>query len=183
MRAPATIFLLAIPLAVSAQSFGSSTLTVGVGGAFPASGYLTFPFHNGLSVAGEYELRLHKFVAADVGVDNFVLNADNFTRTGSVQTLERITLLPFGLRGILPLADGRTELFLGTGGAYLWSTDYDLRSFGEGLLWQLNGGARVAIDRSRHFHVGASARYYRDLGRPTQQWVSLTGDFSYRFGR
>jgi hypothetical protein len=183
MRLFSIILLLAIPVAASAQRLGSSTFIVGAGGAFPVSGYQTFPFHTGLSVAGEYELGLHRFFAANIGVDNFVMNVDNFTRFGSFLTRERVTLMPFGLRAIAPLGEGRGELFAGTGGAYLWTSDYDLHSFGGGLLWQLNGGVRVAIDRAKHFRVGGTARFYRDLGRPTQEWVSVTGDFSVRFGR
>jgi hypothetical protein len=39
------------------------------------------------------------------------------------------------------------------------------------------------IDRAKHFFIGATMRYYRDLGRPTPEWVSVTGDVGYRFGR
>ncbi|HXJ37998.1 MAG TPA: hypothetical protein VNH18_01900 [Bryobacteraceae bacterium] len=160
---------------------GSSTLILGAGGAFPASGYRTGPFHDGASLNAEYELGLHRYVAATLGLDNFVLNLDNVSRLSVTQTRERVTLLPFGLRAIAPLAGGRAELFAGTGAAYLWSSAYDLQNLGGGFLWQLNGGARVALDRAKHWRIGTTARFYRDLGRPTQQWVSLSGDVSYRF--
>jgi hypothetical protein len=185
MRALALwVFLALQSFPATGQQFGSSTVILGVGGALPASGYRTTSFHNGPSIAGEYEFGLHRSVAANIGVENFFLNFDNITRNSLAVTRERITLMPFGIRGIAPLAGGRAELFAGAGGAYLWSSEYDLRSYGgEGFLWQLNGGGRIAIDRAKHFRVGATMRFYRDLGRPTQEWFSVTGDVSYRFGR
>lgn len=172
-------------LAAAGQKFGSSTLIFGVGGAIPATGYRTLPFHHGPSIAGEYEFGLHKYVAANIGVENFLLNFDYYGKFGSVTTRERVTLMPFGFRGLAPLAGGRAELFAGTGGAHLWSSEYGLVRYyaSDRFLWQLNGGGRVAIDRAKHFRVGATVRFYRDLGRPTQEWVSATGDVSYRFGR
>src|SRR4051812_26190993 len=98
--------LLAFSFVTLAQSLGSGTVILGAGGAFPGSGYRTFPFHTGTSVTGEYELGLHRFLAATVGLDNFTLNLDNYSRTSTVTTRERITLLPFGLRAIAPVASG-----------------------------------------------------------------------------
>ena len=164
--------------------FGSSTFTVGVGGAFPVSGYRTSGFHNGPSFVGDYEFGLHRFVAANIGVENFSLPYDVNSKFGMSTNRERVTLMPFGLRGIIPLADDHIELFAGTGAAVLWSSEYNLgHPFQRNnILWQLNSGARIAIDRSKHFRMGPTVRYYRDLGRPTQQWVSVTGELSFRFG-
>jgi hypothetical protein len=163
--------------------FAASTLVAGFGGAFPASGYRTFAFHNGPSLSAEYEFGVHRFAAATIGVENFLLPFDNTSKFGTSITRERVTLMPFGLRGIVPVANGRVELFAGTGGAVLWSSEYNLAHpfQGDKLLWHLNGGARIAIDRAKHFRIGPTVRHYRDLGRPTQQWVSATADFSYRF--
>lgn len=164
---------------------GSSTFIAGVGGAFPVAGSGTSAFHNGPSFAGEYELGLHKYVAATFGVENYLLPFDNYSRWGSTSTRERVTLMPFGLRGVVPVAGGRAELFAGVGGAQLWSSEYNLGQpyYGSNFLFHLNGGARIALDRAQHFRLGPTVRYYRDVGRPTQQWLSLSADFSYRFGR
>jgi hypothetical protein len=160
-------------------------VAVGAGAAFAAGGELTGAYHRGPSVTGEYEFGLHRFLAATVGVENYLLNVDQCTRFGCTQARERFTFMPFGLRGILPLAGGRTELFVGTGGARLWSTNYTFGSSfnANKILWQANGGFRVALDRARHFRLGPVFRLSRDLGRPTQQWLSITGELSYRFGR
>lgn len=110
---------------------------------------------------------MHKYLAAEIGVENFLLPYDNYSRLFSTSTRERVTLLRFELRETVPVADGRVELSAGTGGAVLWSSEDSLGHPYDGsrLLWPSNAGTRA------------------DLGRPTQQWVSLTADFSYRFGR
>ena len=40
--------------------------------------------------------------------------------------------------------------------------------------------ARIAIDKRGHFWIGPTVRFSRDGGRPTQEWVSLTGEFGFR---
>jgi hypothetical protein len=180
----AAVVLAGLPLAAIDPKFGVSTITVGAGGAFPAGGELTGSYHAGPSFAGEYELGLHRFLAATIGVENYFLNVDQCSRFGCPATRERFALMPFGLRGVLPLAGGRGELFAGTGGARLWTAD---SLFGgpfqrDTILWHLNAGLRFALDRGGHFRLGPTVRLNRDLGRPTQEWMSLTAEFSYRFG-
>jgi hypothetical protein len=177
------VLLLASAFIAQAQDLGSSTLTAGFGGAFPVSGYRTSPFHAGLAFTADYEIGLHRYLAANVGLDNYLLNFDNYTRGGIFNTRERVTLLPFGVRGIVPLSR-RADFFVGTGAAYLWSTAPDLSLYGgEGFLWQVNGGVRVKLGTSERWRVGATVHFYRDLGRPTQQWTSLTAEFGYHFGK
>lgn len=162
----------------------SSTLTAGAGVGLPVSGYRTNAFHTGPSFVGEYEFGLHKYIAATVGVDNLVLPFDNYSRFETFTTHERVTLMPFGLRATVPLAVGRAELFAGAGAAYLWSSAYDLNNVynASNFLFQLNGGARFALDNAKHFRLGPTVRFYRDLGRPTQQWLSISADLSYLVG-
>ncbi len=61
--------------------------------------------------------------------------------------------MPFGLRGILPLSEGRFELFAGGGGAYAWHSG---DSSANALLFQTSLGARVALDKQHHFWLGTS---------------------------
>src|ERR1017187_7017636 len=79
--------------------FASSTVVAGVGGAFPAGGYRTSEVHNGSLLAGEYEFAVHRFVAATIGVENFLLPFDNTSKFGTSSALERVPLMPSGLRG------------------------------------------------------------------------------------
>jgi hypothetical protein len=167
-----------------AQNAGSSALTFGVGGAFPANGFRVAQFHNGPAFNADYELRAHKYFSVNVGADNYVLNFNNSGRMGRRESLERVTVLPFGLRGILPLQDSRVELFGGGGAAYVWSSASDFHCCGgESWLWQVNAGARVSLDPEKRFFVGTTAKYFQDWGRPTQQWSSWTADFGFRYGR
>jgi hypothetical protein len=111
---------------------------------------------------------------------NYVNYGNRYIAPGTSRV--RVTLLPYGLRGILPVANNRGELFIGTGGAYYWrATDIDYSS-ASGTLWQANAGARLALDRGRRFWLGTTLRLYRDTGRPTQAWVSVTGDLGFRLG-
>lgn len=176
-------YIVLIPSLAWCQDSGRSSVTVGIGGGFPAGGYRTDASHNGTWFSAHYEFRVHRFVAAEIGVDNFLRGYDNVARVDLPGSTERSTFLPIGLRAIAPLDKGRFELFAGTGGGYVWHSFYELRSLpgGNTWLWQVNAGGRVAI--GRRFWAGPEVRLYRDLGRPTQEWVSLTGDFGYRFGR
>ena len=123
MRTYRYFLLLTLPLAAADSQLGSSTVAVGAGAAFAAGGELTGGYHRGPSITGEYEFGLHRFLAATIGVENLLMNVDQCSRSGCTPVRERFTLMPFGLRGILPIAGGRAELFAGTGGARLWSTD------------------------------------------------------------
>jgi len=124
-------------------------------GRFSGRARLRLQQHPHPSFVGEYEFGLHKYVAATIGVDNLLLNRD----VGTFTNWERITLVFFGLRATVPLSEGRVELFAG------------------------GGGARFALDQAQRFRIGPTVRFYRDLDRPTQEWLSLSADFSFRFGR
>jgi hypothetical protein len=183
------LFLLmgcSIPL--FSQDGGRSTITAGVGGGFPIGGrdvYLTGDngIHNGAAFSGSYEFRLFKYLAPEVGVVNLIPMVDQFGKYPMPPLRERVTLLSMGARGILPLKQGRIELFAGAAAVHVSSSDYYL---GSGFsapkwLWQISGGGRFAIDKRRRFWAGPTVRFSRDGGRPIEEWVSLTGDFGFRF--
>ena len=79
-------------------------------------------------------------------------------------TRERVTLMPFGLRVLAPLASGKAEVFAGSGGAPYWTSEPFLGSAysKETLLWHLNGGVRVRLDSNGRFRLSPTVRYYRD---------------------
>lgn len=170
-------------LITSAQSpTFSSTVTAGAGGGFPVAGYQALDYDNAPTFSGNYEFRLLRHLSAEVGIENMLPKQVSFSPHGSYTTRERLTLLPFGLRGVAALAGQRVELFAGTGGARLWRTEQGNSYNATTMFWQVNAGGRVALDHGRRFWVGTTIRFYRDLGRPTQQWLSLTGDFGFRLG-
>ncbi len=175
-------------------------LTLGVGGQ-PYS-YNSFGQRSGPAFSGHYEYRLWKYVALEAGVDTLlpstyntefisVLSGQNLTFYNSgpfctscvivpIPDRARVTLLPFGFKGILPVARGRIELFGGFGGAYAWNSDNG--KYTNALLAQASLGGRMALDRGRHFWLGTSLRGYSNFGDGKQVWVPWTFDLGIRFG-
>lgn len=178
-----TLFFFTTLLAAADPQFGTSTITIGAGTAIPGSGYRAFRFQTGAAFTVEYEFRLHKFFAATIGMESDVHTAKNYGREPQPDSRERITRFPFGLRTILPIASGRLELFAGTGGAPYTTSDYQLSNTYQKntVLWHVNGGFRAALDAKQRFFLGPTVRHYRDVGRPTEQWTSLTAEFGFRF--
>jgi hypothetical protein len=165
------------------QEAGRNTVTFGAGGGFPSGGYRTAGLSDSAAFSASYEFRLFKYLAPEAGVLNMIPNVLNNSEFGLFTSRERVTLLSLGVRGIAPLGQGRVELFAGAGAAHLWSSDQELVQGFQSPTWllQINGGGQVAIDHRRRFWIGPVVRFSRDGGRPTEEWVSLTGDFGFRF--
>lgn len=166
------------------QEAGRNTIAIGAGGGFPAGGSGIYGISNSAAFSGSYEFRLFKYLAPEVALVNTIPNVDYGGRYGPDINRERITFLSFGARGIAPLMQGRLELFAGVGAAHLWSSDPYLTVDGyQAPRWfaQLSGGGRVAIDHRHRFWIGPTMRFTRDGGRPTEEWVALTGDVGFRF--
>ena len=177
----------------------TSTITLSVGGQ-PYS-YNHFGERGGPAVSGRYEFRLSGYFALETGIDTLLPtlhSAEVVSVISAGQNLISVTpncsvcvivplsertrdmLLPFGAKGILPIASGRVELFVGFGGAYAWHSDY--RQSLDALLAQGSLGGRLALDRKRHFWLGTSLRGYSNFGYNRQEWLSWTADFGFRFG-
>ncbi len=162
--------------------FERGTLSVGAGGGFTAGGenlYQTNYLPNSAAFSAAYEFRLFKYLAPEVSVVNLTPLVPQFGKYPLPSTRERVTLVSLGARGILPLDQGRIELFAGGGAVNVSSSDAYLEL--GGWIWQVNGGGRVAIGKRRRFWVGPTVRLSRNGGRPTEEWVTLTGDFGFRF--
>jgi hypothetical protein len=98
------------------------SMAIGGGVALPAADlrqYVSSSFLLRLS----YGYRLHRNLQADVGVEGVFGAAGVHTvqqsAIGNIQIHDAETLVPFGARAILPLAQGRFELHGGGGGMYL----------------------------------------------------------------
>jgi hypothetical protein len=161
---------------------GGSTASIGVGGGFPAGGYRTNPFSGSAGFSASYEFRLFRYLAPDVGLSNLIPNYAYGSKYGITESRERVTFLSLGVRGVLPLAEGRVELFAGPAAAHIWSSVAEFTRFqSPNWLLEIDGGGRMAIGKSRRFWIGPTVRFSRDGGRPTEEWVSLTADFGFRF--
>jgi hypothetical protein len=182
------LLIFCFPLAAICQENpGRNTISVGAGGGFPTGGVETFTsaVPSSAAFSASYEFRLFKYFAPEVGVVNlipsYIMNFDPNAGPPSPERL-RVTLLSLGGRGIAPLNHGRLELFAGAAAVYVSSSNSALfYYYSPRWIGQVNGGGRIAIDKRRRFWIGPTVRFSRDGGRPSQEWVSLTGDFAFRF--
>jgi hypothetical protein len=177
------LLICCLPLIAFGQTGRFGTLSIGAGGGLPAGGFRSDSFSIGPSFAAAYEFRLWKYVAPHLDLVNLLPNYANYSKFGISYSRERVTLLSFGVRGVVPVAQDRVELFAGPSAVHVWSSQFDLTSgfHAPGWLLGIDGGGRIAIDRKHRFWIGPTVRYARDGGRPTEQWVSLTGDLGVRF--
>lgn len=161
---------------------GRSTISVGAGGSFPAGGELTFTSQvpDSAAFSAAYEFRLFKYFAPEVSVVDLAPLIPQYGEYPMPPLRTRVTLVSLGARGVLPI--GRAELFAGGAAVHVSTSDQELLNFNSSpWIWQINGGGRIALDKRRRFWIGPTVRLSRDGGRPTQEWVSLTGDFGFRF--
>jgi hypothetical protein len=174
----ATLALL--PCALWAQDgVTRHNLEIGGGGVFPLNGYIADNYSPGPAGRAGYELRLLKPIGAEVGITEAGLPGASCNRFGCTYPRETLRFLDYGLRGHIGL--GRVDLSVGLGGGYVWFAKYD--PFTNGALFQYSGKAAVALDRRGRFRIAFTVRTWRDLGRPTQQWLSTTGSFIFGLGR
>ncbi len=152
-------------------------IRAGFGPSIPAGGYQTGDFSVSPALDFNYGLRVFRHVQLDGGVALDFQKYQDCSRFGCQDERRQLTFIPAGLRGVLPLHEGRFELSAGVGGAYLH--DPLPYSYLSGGLFQIYGGASGALDRERRYHLDLLARYMRDLGRPTQQYVMLTVGFTW----
>lgn len=154
--------------------------------------------------------RVLPYLQADFGFDAVPRAAreDFFQSTiiGDIHVHDHEFLLPIGGRGVLPIANGRAELFAGAGAAYLhYGEDVSVPGAGSdssfhcqtcrsrgGWGWYTNAGLNVAIDRKHRFWIGAESRYIRGKtsgdplgalpGAETQDaWINTAAMFTVRF--
>jgi hypothetical protein len=101
----------------------------------------------------------------------------------------RYTLPAFGSVLTLKMMNGRAELFTGIGGINAWKPDNTTieprrdRSFNDAWLVQGVAGARIAVDKDRHFWLGGATRYVRNYGAGRTHWNSLGGSATFQFGK
>jgi hypothetical protein len=182
-RYPGFFVFMSLLAGVLAAQDGAArhSLEVGGGGVFPIGGWKASEYSAGPGLHAGYELRLWKYVAAEAGWTGSWLPGTSCSRFGCTHPRGEVGFLDYGLRGILPVAAGRVELSAGLGGGYIWY-GLDDRYYNSSLL-QYSGRATVAVDHHKHFRVGFTIRTWRDLGRPTQQWLSTTVSVVYGLGK
>ncbi len=151
-------------------------------GIFPLAGESIQSYDTGPALRAGYELRFVKYASADIGLTGARPEVPSCNRFGCVSDRTRIRLLDYGLRGLLPLGE-RLELSGGFGGGYAWHRDSTASFFLNESLIQYSGRIAVGLDRGQRLRLAFGARVWRDLGRPTQQWLLAGGGVIYSFGR
>lgn len=133
-----------------------------------------------------YGYRVHKHVEAEGGVLTALdPTSEICSHSGCVDVGDHYFWFPFGVRFIAPL--GRAEFSAGGGGLF---EKYTVASPfpGGGPLprhgWggYFAGSAAVALDRSRHFWLGVTPRWF--LANPAyarDRWFQVPSEFSVRF--
>ena len=95
---------------------------------------------------------------------------------------QSLKLLDYGVRAVAPVAGGRLQLSVGLGGGYVWHSVIDFPNRPNQALFQYSGKIAFALDRLGRTRLTFAVRTWRDLGRPTEQWLSTTAGISYGFG-
>jgi hypothetical protein len=134
---------------------------------------------------GGSELRLIKHLGAEAGfTEGWPSGLDTCNRVGTGCTYSRhsLKLLDYGIRGMAPVAGARLELSVGLGGGYIWHPSIDFLDRPNQALFQYSGKIAFALDRLGRTRFTFAVRTWRDLGRPTEQWLSTTAGISYAFG-
>jgi hypothetical protein len=167
--------LLARP-SYSQGAVGRHNFEFAAAGVFPVSGYRTTDYSAGPGWRAGYELRLVKYLGAEAGfTEGWPIGTDTCGRFGCTYSHQNLKLLDYGLRGVAPVVARRLELSIGLGGGYVWHQYGFSGPFGPNqALFQYSGKAAFALHRQGRLRVAFTVRAWRDLGRPTQQWLSTT---------
>jgi hypothetical protein len=174
------LFFFLLTASLYPQDHARHNLEIGGGGLFPLNGYIADNYSPGPAWRAGYELKLLKPLGVETGFTQAWPEGSVCNRFGCEHPRETLKLLDYGLRGHLPLIDSRLDLSAGVGGGQIW---YQRDSgFNNGALFQYSGKAAVALDPAARFKLAVTVRAWRDLGRPTQQWLSTTGSLILGFG-
>jgi hypothetical protein len=196
--------------AVSAQPLARQfSFSIGTGGAIPREDLASFMSTSPLLRVG-FGYRPFRYFQADVGLDTIFHAAgvrdSQDTIIGRIKIRDNELLVPFGGRGILPLAGERIELFGGGGAAYIhYGESVEVPGAGDDSNFKCQtcrsrdgwgayatAGVNVAVERSRRFWVGVESRiiHGKTNGDPlgavppleTQDtWIDTAAVFTVRF--
>ena len=154
-------------------------LEIGGGGIFPVLGYKTDEYSAGPAGRAGYEFRFIKPLGAEIGITEAGLPFAECDKFGCTYPRETLRFLDYGIRG--HFSRGRFDLSAGLGGGYIWFQRF--APFPNESLLQYSAKAAIAVDHRGRFRIAFTVRTWRDLGRPTQQWLSTTGSLVLGLGR
>lgn len=183
-----TLFFVIGTAALCAQSNPRNSVTFSGGWANNAGN--TCCGDSAASLGLTYAYRVIPHFALEAGVDSAIgLGTEVRGANVDVKLDDRMLWVPFGVRGILPLRNGRVELFIGAGGLYEnYHVTNAFTAFGlesrNGWGGYVSGGGAVALDRGRRFWLGGSSHFYfanTNNGYSHDRWVTATLDLGFHF--
>ena len=190
-----------------AQPVARHNFSLGLGSAQPRSDLRSL-FSDSFGVAAGYGYRFHPYFQLDAGVDTAfgAAGVRDFLPTafGDLRIRDYQFMVPFGGRGILPMAKDRILISGGGGGAYLRYTervrqpsdffrfDCPVCASRHGFGYYALAGANVALDQYRRFRLGVTSRIFRGhtkgdaLGaiggaRTRDHWINIYGELTFSF--
>ena len=182
------VTLLLLGFCARAQPGERNTLTFSGGISRPLNGY-SYENATVAALGGGYSFRLMTNAELEAGV--FVaLNPlpALCNASGCYGGDNRFYWVPFGGSFVVPTERDRVEFSLGAGGLYQrFSISNPNTAFGQESYSAWGGyavaGAKVALDRARHFWLGATPRFLlANGGNRGSRWFFLfTGDVGFRF--
>lgn len=162
-------------------------LTFSGGWSRQVGGY-SFQKQTATGLGTSYGYRLHRYVEAEAGVFTALQPAPDIRGAHYFwDPDDRFVWVPFGVRFIAPVYLGRIEFSGGGGGLYEeYSVSNPNLGFGlqsrHGWGGYFVGSAAVALDRKKHFWLGATPRLF--LANPAyarDRWFQISGEASVRF--
>jgi hypothetical protein len=179
------IFVLFLAIVANAQSDLRNSITVSAGSALNGPRQCC-QFDTSVALGATYDYRVIRYLQIEAGIMTAIHPTPHLGgATFDIDPTDRFLWVPFGLQGVLPLWGGRLEASAGGGGIYEHYYSGNIPPFvgkQSDSAWRgyFKLGTAVAIDRTRHFWLGASAREISG-NRTRAQWVIVTGDLSFRF--
>jgi hypothetical protein len=176
--------LFASVCAFSQTDDARNQVTVSGGYAFPSG---NTDFINAPGAGGTYAFRVWSHLWAEGGVFVGFQPSSTVLEFGYTPN-SHLIFAPFGVRWIAPVSS-RFEVSAGAGGLYERfsvsnpSPALGVTPFSAGGGYA-TGGAAFALDRRRHFWVGASPYFFFANGGSQgvrERWFVLTGDVGVRF--
>lgn len=203
------LFLVLAPSICGQFGFPKHNLSVGLGWDYPRT-TLRSSFTARPELALSYGYRLHKFAMAGITADRLfspshdIINIYNnqYPDFRAANVVDKQNVVSIRGLGILPLRNDWLRIFAGGGPAYVrYRISQDGNIFLPGFCrgcYNRSGwgyhvilGTSIALDRSKHFRVGASSRFLRARTRPepsvffppplNHESLKVSADFSFNF--
>lgn len=170
---------MAIAVSLTTHCAAQHRISAGVVANVPVSGWKASFVEPRPGFSADYEYRLHRLLGAEAGAQPVWTSYLECSRFACAQANRPLLLTQFGVRGYLPLMPERVEISTGAGGGYAaWLGG--LPDYYSDWMWQASARVQFALDEGRRYWLGPSARFYSDGGRPTQRWVVVGLDFSWK---